>query len=259
MAIAVAKGHQETLAVELALAGSGTVNGTASADSSLAPLTFSVNAEVTEVSEHGIRAKLKVAELAVADVPSAASEMTRYAHAQVRAAITKMPQLGGEMVVTSTGLVSKLELNAAKGVSNQQAQVVETVRSTIAQLVLPRPVQVVAPAQWTTKLDVTRNGFPVEQGVELALEPSGVVRASIEERPTADHAAPPGVYADDVKVETYQGQGAGELRLTPDSMFPRSAHLELSARAVLAVDQAGAVDRVASSARLTIKARTEVR
>jgi len=258
LAIAVPVGHKETLAVELALAASGEVNGTASADAALAPLTFAVHVEVTEVTDRGLRAELKVAELAVAKVPGEGSDMTRYAHNQVGKAIAKMPQLSGEMVVTPTGLVTKLELSAAKGVSNQQAQVVEVVRSTIAQLVVPRPTQAAAPASWHTSLEISRNGFPLEQAVALSLEQSGVIRATIGERSKASGAAPPGVYADDVQTEAYEGDGTGEVRVSPESLFPRSAHFEMSARTALAVDQAGTVDHLVSRARLTIKARTAI-
>ncbi|MBT8491933.1 MAG: hypothetical protein KJO07_02640 [Deltaproteobacteria bacterium] len=251
-------GHKETLAAELSLDARGVVNGKDSPTSAISPLTFALSLEVTEVSERDLRAKLVVDKLAVGDSGNG-SELGALAYKRLSRAIKRMPEISGELVITPTGFVTKLEVGTDKGVSNQQRQVIELVRNVISQLLVPRPSSIAAGGKWKASVNLTRNGFAVAQAQEATLEKDGSIRLTFEENTPKDlkSVSPPGVYADSVALDEYAGGGSGRLVLDKGLVFPREAALELSAKTAVTLEQAGRTDKVLSKARLAIKAKSE--
>lgn len=256
VAFAAEVGHDELVAVELGLLANGTINQAKTPQASLTPLTFQVALAVTEAGQRAVRAEARVVKMAVGDPPQQASELSSVGHAALRKAIDTMPELKGELVLTPHGFVTKIELKADKGLSNQQRQLIELVKSTLVQLSVPRPDEAGVGTRWTATVAMNRNGFPVTQSQEMAFETGGVVRLHLSESlaDDVDKVSPPGVYADDIAVVELEGSGTGELKLRRGALFPTSAQIELEAKSVLTVEQAGDVDDIRSNARLVIKA-----
>lgn len=261
LAIEVGADHTETVTFSLAVNGSGSVNGKSSPESGVA-LAFTITAKVTEISEHGIRAELAVQQYDADALPEPLRVTlpggALSAPDQVIKALEHLPELEGELVITPSGFITKLELGVKKfGLSNQQRQVVEAIRSTIAQLAIPRPLKATAPAQWKATVAAARNGFKVSQDLQLALESSGAIRLTLVEKLGDKGISVPGVYADSIEVKSYSGQGSGMVELGPKLIFPAKARLELDATSSLSVEQAEATDIVESRAKLTIVAQSE--
>ncbi len=207
----------------------------------LPAMTLIMDVTVKGVSDDGeIAYAVVMGDTSVADEPGALPQAVE----GMKSALAGVKGMSATGTMSSRGLSKATEFKAPPGAEPQARQLMDQLKDSFAQMVVPLPAEAVGPgAKWEVSLPIRTQGMLVDQtatcelvsveGDRLTVKRTIVQRAA---RQKIENPAMPGMKVDLTKMT---GKGSGELSLDLGKLLPSAGTTGFHSEAVMGLNLGG--------------------